>query len=183
MRFVSHSVAETAALAQGLAEVAEPDDVVLLAGDLGAGKTTFTRALGVALGIEEPVTSPTFTLVRTYRGAQLDLVHVDAYRLCGPDDAFDLALDELGPSALTVVEWGDVIADVLGSNRLRIEIVRNEGPDEADSAPELTDDVRVITVEAHGDGWSARMDTLAASTAKFGLQREAEHRSTGQGST
>ena len=168
---VVHTVGETAAVAEHVAVVVEPGDVVLLVGDLGAGKTTFTRALAVALGVDEPVTSPTFTLVRTYEGDRMNLVHVDAYRLSGPQDADDLALDELSPGAVTVVEWGDIIAPMFGPDVLRIEltvlamaVVYDEGADDEGAADEGSQ-TRTITLRAGGPAWAQRVARLTRSLA------------------
>jgi tRNA threonylcarbamoyladenosine biosynthesis protein TsaE len=176
---VAHTPGETAAVAQSVARVLEPGDVVLLIGDLGAGKTTFTRALAVALRIDEPVTSPTFTLVRTYVGDRIGLVHVDAYRLSGPADADDLALDELSPGAVTVVEWGDVLAPLFGPDVLRIEFNRDEASavDAVDGGFDdgVDDDegpqVRVITLRAGGPTWARRFARLAPELAAPAMGR------------
>ena len=114
------SPAQTSALAEALAERAAPGDVLLLVGDLGAGKTAFSKAYGKALGVDEPMTSPTFTLAREYSG-RLPLHHLDVYRLDNADQALDLDLPELAEGGVTVIEWGEKIAAVLPADRLTIE--------------------------------------------------------------
>jgi len=89
------SVEATRELGAALAELAEPGDLILLAGDLGAGKTAFTQGFGRGLGIEERITSPTFTLAREYDGGRLLLHHIDVYRLEQLEDIFDVGLPEL----------------------------------------------------------------------------------------
>jgi len=152
------SPAATDRLARRVADLLEPGDVVLLAGDLGAGKTTFTRGLGAGLGVTEPVVSPTFTLARVYAG-RLDLVHADVYRLDSRAELADLGLEELaGPDAVVVVEWGDVVRDAFAGDRLEVTLAFV--PDRPDA--------RVITLVALGDTWAprrARLDALVAAAA------------------
>ncbi|MFA5883538.1 MAG: tRNA (adenosine(37)-N6)-threonylcarbamoyltransferase complex ATPase subunit type 1 TsaE [Acidimicrobiia bacterium] len=149
----AHSPDETDALARRVADVLEGGDVVLLAGDLGAGKTAFARGLGGGLGVLEPVVSPTFTLAREYRG-RLRMLHVDVYRLDRVQELLDLGLDDLGgDDAVTVVEWGDVVSHEFVPDRLEValEFVADEP------------DARRITVSPRGVAWVARADRLAAA--------------------
>ena len=122
----SSSPEETRAVGAVLARLLRPGDMVLLAGDLGAGKTTFTQGLAAALGVRDQVTSPTFTLVRPYSCASGDvhtLLHADLYRLDRLAEVRDLALDELvEDGAVAVVEWGDVGAPVLEPDALVVHI-------------------------------------------------------------
>ncbi|HEU4336761.1 MAG TPA: tRNA (adenosine(37)-N6)-threonylcarbamoyltransferase complex ATPase subunit type 1 TsaE [Nocardioides sp.] len=101
-------------------------DLVVLTGELGAGKTTFTQGLGEGLGVRGGVTSPTFVIARVHPtlGAGPDLVHVDAYRLGGLDELDDLDLDASLDSAVTVVEWGAGLAEGLADSRLEVVIER-----------------------------------------------------------
>ena len=104
---------ETRAVAQQLGALLQPGDVIVLAGEMGAGKTAFTKGVALALGIDEPVASPTFTIVREYV-ARIPLVHVDVYRLDHVQELHDLGLDDLlGEEAVTVVEWGDKVSAAL----------------------------------------------------------------------
>jgi tRNA threonylcarbamoyladenosine biosynthesis protein TsaE len=106
--FASSSEDETAALARELARTLPATSVVLLQGDLGAGKTVFVRGLAGGLGADaSEVTSPTFTLIQEYRGGRLRLLHVDLYRLDDPREIDDLGLDELGDGAVLAIEWGN----------------------------------------------------------------------------
>jgi tRNA threonylcarbamoyl adenosine modification protein YjeE len=121
--------AATRALAARLATLVRPGDVLLLEGDLGAGKTTFTQAMATALGVTSAVTSPTFTLMNIYRTTPgYDLVHVDAYRLDRLSEVVDLALPEmLDEGAAVVVEWGERAAAALPGDQLRVLIGPGEG--------------------------------------------------------
>ena len=105
MEYITHSREETIAVAQEFAAGLQGGDVVLLSGELGAGKTTFTKGIALALGISEPVTSPTFTIIKEYKGASLFLYHMDMYRLSG--DLTELGLEDyLGtPKGVSVIEW------------------------------------------------------------------------------
>jgi tRNA threonylcarbamoyladenosine biosynthesis protein TsaE len=148
---VTRSADGTRAFAQRLGALLRAGDIVLLAGDLGAGKTVFTKGIAVALGISEPVVSPTFTIVREYDAA-VPLVHVDVYRLDHLQELHDLGLDDLvGDDTVTVVEWGDRVSAALPADRLDVRI------ETADD-----DDHRLITIEASGVSWAARRASLQA---------------------
>jgi tRNA threonylcarbamoyladenosine biosynthesis protein TsaE len=103
----THSEAETSAVGRDLARTLAPGSVILLSGNLGAGKTAFVRGLAEGLGIDPAeVSSPTFTLIQEYRGGRLPLHHVDLYRLA-PVEVADLGLDDLQDDGVTAVEWPD----------------------------------------------------------------------------
>lgn len=144
--------AATAAVAARLASVLRPGDLVLLEGDLGAGKTTFTQGLGRALGVTDAVTSPTFVLMNVYpTAAGFDLVHVDVYRLDRLSEVVDLALPEmLEDGVVVVVEWGERAAAALPGDRLHVRI-------EADEAG-----CRTISLEPTGSTWAERLGAVAA---------------------
>ncbi|WP_044340652.1 tRNA (adenosine(37)-N6)-threonylcarbamoyltransferase complex ATPase subunit type 1 TsaE [Rossellomorea aquimaris] len=124
---VTTSPEETGAFAEKLATYLQPGDVLTLEGDLGAGKTTFTKGLAKGLGISKTVNSPTFTIIKEYRG-RLPLYHMDVYRL---DDSFeDLGFDEyFEGEGVTVVEWAHLIQDQLPKALLGLSIFR-EGDSE-----------------------------------------------------
>ncbi|QVQ55038.1 tRNA (adenosine(37)-N6)-threonylcarbamoyltransferase complex ATPase subunit type 1 TsaE [Spiractinospora alimapuensis] len=131
-------------LGRELAERLRPGDVVVLSGPLGAGKTTLTQGIGSGLGVRGPITSPTFALSRRHPSL-VDgpaLVHVDAYRLGDPDELEDLDLDATMPDSVTIVEWGEGVADHLGSERLEVGIVRH------------SDDTRTVTLTGVGARWA-----------------------------
>ncbi len=154
MTFVArtHSVEETGALAARVGALLRAGDVVVLDGELGTGKTVFAKGIAVALGIKEPVVSPTFTVVREY-DAPLPLVHVDVYRLDHLQELHDLGFDDLvGGDAVTVVEWGDHVRSLLPPDRLGVLL-----------EPGDRDDDRVVTIDAAGVSWVARREALAGA--------------------
>ena len=128
-RVVTGSAADTEALGRRLARVLQAGDVLVLSGDLGAGKTTLTRGLGQGLGIRGPVTSPTFVIAREHPSLTGGpaLVHVDAYRLGGVAELEDLDLQTSLDSAVTVVEWGEGLAEGLAADRLEVRLQRPHG--------------------------------------------------------
>ncbi len=119
------SVGDTMAVGRRLASLLQPGDVVLLAGPLGSGKTVFTAGLAEGLGVEERVTSPSFVLVRRYRGF-LTLVHADVYRLGTMAELDDLDLDDAADGVL-VVEWGNAVAGGLPADHLLVSFVVDDG--------------------------------------------------------
>jgi len=118
----THSPEETDALAATVAGMAQPGDLVVLVGRLGAGKTRFVQGFARALGVTEPATSPTFALVHNY-DAPVPIVHADLYRLVSEHEVLDLGLDEsLANGAIVLVEWGDRAAGLLRADRLTVTI-------------------------------------------------------------
>ena len=148
----------TRELAGRVARLCRPGDVVLLAGDLGAGKTVFAQGFAAALGVPGPVTSPTFALVRQYRcGGDSPvgvLIHADVYRTGSVDEVADLALAELvEEDAVALVEWGELAAPALGESALEVTLI---APD-PHGAPQR----RLLSVTGRGH-WADRADTVAA---------------------
>lgn len=128
---VAESAEQSRALGEKLAGVLRAGDLLILIGDLGAGKTTFTQGLGIGLGVRGPVTSPTFVIARVHPSlvGGPALVHADAYRLGGIAELDDLDLDTSLDEAVTVVEWGEGVAERLAETRLEITITRAFGDD------------------------------------------------------
>jgi tRNA threonylcarbamoyladenosine biosynthesis protein TsaE len=139
-------------LGRQLAGTLAAGDLVLLTGDLGAGKTTLTQGIGDALGVQGTVASPTFVIARVHRASAggPPLVHVDAYRLGGWDELEDLDLEASLDDAVTVVEWGTGIAEGLADRRLEIEIVRTHGGEPAEGSEDRMVRVRAIGRELPG---------------------------------
>jgi tRNA threonylcarbamoyladenosine biosynthesis protein TsaE len=123
----THSEAETAAAGRALAEGLAAGSVVLLFGDLGAGKTAFVRGLAEGLGASpDDVSSPTFTLMQEYRGGRVPLLHVDLYRLDDPREVDDLGLDELGEDAVLAIEWAEKLPGPAG-RAIAVRIAHGSG--------------------------------------------------------
>ena len=157
MKVRTPSADATRSLAAAIEPLLGGGDVLVLAGDLGAGKTTFTQGLAASMGVTAPVTSPTFTLVHEYAG-RVPIVHIDVYRLEHLQEVHDLGFDELvGGDALAVVEWGDILGPLLPPDRLHVEF-------EYASDDEHT---RVVLLTPHGVTWAARVDALTAAIAPF----------------
>jgi tRNA threonylcarbamoyladenosine biosynthesis protein TsaE len=137
-------------LGERLAELLQRGDVVLAAGDLGAGKTTLTQGIGRGLGSEGPIISPTFVLSRIHHSkiGRPTLMHVDAYRLSTASELDDLDLDAAVADSITVVEWGKGIAEGLSDDRLEIDIWTSEVDSSANG-----DSERVVTIRPVGTRW------------------------------
>jgi tRNA threonylcarbamoyladenosine biosynthesis protein TsaE len=152
---------ETRGVGEAVAGLLRARDAVVLTGELGAGKTTFVQGVARGLEVTEQVTSPTFTLVREYQG-RLGIAHVDVYRLSRMQDVVDLGLEEIGDGQdVLLVEWGDVVQDLLPADRLRVELVTEEGESEDD------DEVRKILVSASGGSWAERWEPLGDALAPW----------------
>ena len=130
MEYLTKSEAETEALGARLAEQLEPGGVVAFTGDLGAGKTAFTRGLARGLGITERVTSPTFTVVNEYEGGRLPLFHFDMYRLGSSEELFGIGWEDyLARGGVCAVEWSENVEDALEEDAVRVDIRRGDGED------------------------------------------------------
>ena len=152
IQVATSSPEETGQLATRLAELATPGDVLVLVGDLGAGKTAFSKAYGKALGVDEPMTSPTFTLAREYEG-RLTLHHLDVYRLEQMAEVLDLDLpDLLDSGGVVLIEWGDVILPMLPPDYLEVRFTFGDG-----------DDDRMIELRPVGPRWCARESALVGT--------------------
>ena len=141
MVFLTHSEMETEALGARLAERLTPGAVVACRGDLGVGKTAFTRGLARGLECRERVTSPTFTIVNEYEGGRLPLFHFDLYRLEGAEDLFDIGWDDyLDRGGVCAVEWSERVEEALPEEAVTVAIARH---------PERVE-WRIITIEGVG---------------------------------
>ena len=144
-------VDQTRALGAAVASLAHPGDLILLAGDLGAGKTAFAQGFARGLGITDQVVSPTFTLARQYEGTALRMNHVDVYRLDHLQEAVDLGLSELidDDGGVTLIEWGDVVIPTLPPDFLEVRLAYG-----------FSDDERLVSMNSVGTRWSARRHAL-----------------------
>ena len=153
MKFLLGSLTDTRQFAEIVAAHVRPRDMIVLAGEMGAGKTTFTQSFGRALGVTDLITSPTFNLLHNYGSGRMSLHHADLYRLERTGELEDLGLDELQDvGGVIAVEWGDIVGDELGDALvLRFE-----------HAVETADtEVRTVTVGARGAQWASRFNKLS----------------------
>ena len=163
------SLDATHAIAAAIAGLGRAGDVIVLAGEMGAGKTAFAQGFGRALGVAEPITSPTFTLVHTYDSPTVTLHHADIYRLEQYAEVADLGLGELAEfDGIVLIEWGDVVSARLGEH-LEVRLVT------PDSDPDLESDddgvgvavAREIVVTPGGAQWAARWELLERAVAPW----------------
>ena len=139
MTYQTHSPEETRALGAQLAEQLQPGDVILLLGDMGAGKSELTRGIARGLGIEDPITSPTYTIVNEYPG-KIPLFHFDMYRLGSSEDLFDIGWEDyLTRGGVIAVEWSERVEDALDEVEKLIRIHIRRDPEH--------DNGRTITIE------------------------------------
>jgi tRNA threonylcarbamoyladenosine biosynthesis protein TsaE len=157
------TAAQMRSLGQSLATVLRAGDLVILSGGLGAGKTTLTQGIGDGLGVRGPITSPTFVIARVHPQTappvplgrpRPPLVHADAYRLGSVLELDDLDLDTDTAAAVTVVEWGEGLAEGLSADRLEIKITPDPVGSPVTSDPDATGDVpRTVRISAVGERW------------------------------
>jgi tRNA threonylcarbamoyladenosine biosynthesis protein TsaE len=172
----ARTLAETHAIAAALADLCRPGDTIVLSGEMGAGKTAFAKGFGAALGVTEPITSPTYTLVHTYdiapdRGHGAKAVHhADLYRLDRTAEVADLALEELAEyDGIVLVEWGDV-ADALFGDHLVVHLepdVFGGDDGQGDDPDAIADGERMIEISATGSSWAPRWSRLVDACEGF----------------
>jgi len=154
---------DTLGVGAAIAPLLRISDVLVLTGELGAGKTTLVQGIASGLGATEHVASPTFTLVREYVTGRVPVAHIDVFRLDRVQDVVDLALDELeGGACVLIVEWGDAIEELLPDDRLRVELTTEDPAGETDA--------RRITITSAGVSWLERADQLAAVIDPWGVE-------------
>jgi tRNA threonylcarbamoyladenosine biosynthesis protein TsaE len=159
---------ETRRLAAAVASVCRPGDVLLLSGDLGAGKTVFAQGFARGLGVTEPVTSPTFILVRPYpvpgRGEVRRLVHVDLYRLDSLHEVEDLGIEELlDQGAVALIEWGEAAGSALATDALTVRLAPVDAVGSDDDG-----ESRTVSLAGSGRSWEERRSALAEKVAPWG---------------
>ena len=185
----SSSIDETHAIAAAIAGVTRPGDVIILSGEMGAGKTAFAQGFGRALGVDEPITSPTYTLVHSYDVpksgplGRVTLHHADLYRLDRTEEVADLALAELAEfNGIVLVEWGDVVETTFGEHLVvHLEYDDEPGEDEpgdpdsgdteaggGDSGGEESgSDVRSIEIAGVGPTWASRWSRVITAVEAY----------------
>lgn len=150
LTFSSASTEQTRELGERIGAVLEPGDVLVLTGDLGAGKTQLTKGIARAMGVADEVTSPTFALEAVHEGSEMPLYHFDLYRLQSADELGDAGLwDVLGGDGPCVIEWGEQFADEIGGERLDVYVTRLE----AQAAPgeEPLREIRLVAHDERGE--------------------------------
>lgn len=159
LRARTNSVEETRAIAAAIAPILHAGDLVILSGDLGGGKTAFVQGLAEAMGISEPVTSPTFVLAQTYEGEKR-LHHLDLYRLDSAAELMDLAIPELlEDRAVVAIEWGERFLQHLPSDYLQITFELG--------SIDLPAEVRMIGIDSVGSSWQSRQRELERATQRW----------------
>lgn len=149
LELVTRGPEETRELGAALADLLVPGDVISLTGDLGAGKTCLVQGAARSLGVQEPVGSPTFVLVREYRG-EIPVYHLDVYRLDRLQEVLDLGFEDLlDPGGVIFIEWGDAIDPLLPDSYLEVELSIS-GDDE----------MRLLAVTGRGSSWAPRWERL-----------------------
>ena len=162
IRLTAHSTDDTRGIAQAIAKLVRAGDMIVLIGEMGSGKTTFSQHFAHALGVTEPVTSPTFNLLHNYAGGRLQLHHADLYRLERTGELDDLGLTELQEAGgVMLVEWGDVVGDALGTGL----VLKLAAPENAGTEGSVT--VRQIEIDWRGMQWETRWDKLRASLSNW----------------
>lgn len=149
---ISRSLPDTHAIAGAVAGLSRPRDIIILAGEMGAGKTAFTVGFTRSLGVsdDDHVSSPTFTLVHSYESGKIPVLHADLYRLNTVGEVVDLGLrEQVDRGAIALIEWGNVASEVFG-DALTIEL----------SHDDTNDDIRHVVISVQGHSWDSRWERL-----------------------
>ncbi|MTK13809.1 MAG: tRNA (adenosine(37)-N6)-threonylcarbamoyltransferase complex ATPase subunit type 1 TsaE [Clostridiaceae bacterium] len=145
MEFIVDTADSTMKLGRKLGELVHSGDIICITGDLGAGKTHFTKGVAQGLEINEPITSPTFTIVNEYEG-RLKLHHFDVYRVCDPDEIEAIGFDEyIFSDAVSIIEWSNFIEELIPREHIWVDIKKD---------PELGIDFRKISINYYGDRYN-----------------------------
>ena len=146
-KYTSKSIEDTMELAENIESEKFPGMIICLDGELGSGKTVFVKGFAKSLGIEETITSPTFTLIKEYNNSEMPLYHMDVYRLDG--NAGSLGLDDyFNKSGVCIIEWADLISDVLPSERLDIKF------------KVIDEDTRILVLKPYGDKYEDLVNSV-----------------------
>lgn len=145
MEFEVYGVDDTTQLGIKLGELLKPGDIICLTGDLGTGKTHITKGIAKGLGINDNITSPTFTIVNEYEGGRLKLNHFDVYRVSDPDEIYAIGFDDyIFSDAVSIIEWANYIEEILPKDLLHIKIEKDF---------KIGEDYRKITLTPYGEGY------------------------------
>ncbi|MCI5569105.1 MAG: tRNA (adenosine(37)-N6)-threonylcarbamoyltransferase complex ATPase subunit type 1 TsaE [Lachnospiraceae bacterium] len=118
---------ETFKTGEKLGRSARPGQVITLSGDLGTGKTVFAKGFAAGLGIEEPITSPTFTILQEYTSGRIPLYHFDVYRVSDPEEMYEVGFDDyICGNGVCLIEWAELIEDILPKDRISVSIIKDD---------------------------------------------------------
>ena len=128
-KYISKSETDTIAFAKEFAKTLNKDDIIVLSGDLGSGKTKFTQGILEHFGLADEISSPTFTIVNEYKNNEISIFHFDVYRLNNEDDFYDIGGDEYFGKGLCIIEWGEIIKQALPPNTIFVKFERSSIPE------------------------------------------------------
>ena len=148
--FISKNEDDTKQLAKKLAAKLKTKDVVVLTGELGSGKTKFTEGFLSYFGLENEISSPTFTIVNEYKKNDLNIYHFDVYRLSDSSEFYEIGGEEYFENGICLIEWGELIQDALPNEYIKINFTRNE----------LNENERIINIQSLGKKYDDIIDTL-----------------------
>ena len=126
MQLITNCEADTKNFAKSLAKILKPKDIVVLTGELGSGKTKFVEGFLSYFGLENEISSPTFTIVNEYKNNDINIYHFDVYRLADSSEFYEIGGDEYFDTGICLIEWGELIEDALPSNYIHITFTKNE---------------------------------------------------------
>lgn len=148
--FKTNSEDETMKLGEKLAKLCAPKDTIILSGELGAGKTKFTEGFLKYFGLEDEISSPTFTIVNEYTKNDINIYHFDVYRLEDSSEFYEIGGDEYFENGICLIEWGELIDDVIPKDHLKIKISKSDE----------NDNVRIINITSYGNRYDVMLDNL-----------------------
>ena len=148
--FKTNSEDETMKLGEKLAKLCAPKDIIILSGELGAGKTKFTEGFLKYFGLDDEISSPTFTIVNEYTKNDINIYHFDVYRLEDSSEFYEIGGDEYFENGICLIEWGELIDDAIPKDRLKIQISKSDE----------NDNVRIINITSYGNRYDVMLDNL-----------------------
>lgn len=148
--FKTNSEDETMKLGEKLAKLCAPKDIIILSGELGAGKTKFTEGFLKYFGLEDEISSPTFTIVNEYTKNDINIYHFDVYRLEDSSEFYEIGGEEYFENGICLIEWGELIDDAIPKDHLEIKISKSDE----------NDNMRIINITSYGNRYDVMLDNL-----------------------
>ena len=148
--FKTNSEDETMKLGEKLAKLCAPKDIIILSGELGAGKTKFTEGFLKYFGLEDEISSPTFTIVNEYTKNDINIYHFDVYRLEDSSEFYEIGGEEYFENGICLIEWGELIDDAIPKDHLKIQISKSDE----------NDNMRIINITSYGNRYDVMLDNL-----------------------